>query len=173
MKCSTSRSDKFFPSSSVAPVVNVLEDSKDWDDGYLNPSGLVVDGNVLVAEELSSGSGDVYPSPSDTSEMQIHGLANELDWDVLSPNEVDYICEHNDYNCNDSSSVCFDLGDIFETCDSELESGYSSTGSSVTDSSLCSEIKVRSFKNQFNSDFLAVKKRLSNSIRTIGSVFVV
>ena len=173
VKCTTSKSDKFFPSSSVAPVVNVLEDSKDWDDRYLNPSGLVVDGSVLVAEELSSGSGDVYPSPSDTSEIQIHGLANELDWDVLSHDGVDYICEPNDNNCKDSSSVCFDLCDIFETCDSELESGYSSTGSLVTDSNLCSEIKVRSFKNQFNSDFLAVEKRLNDSIRTIGSVFVV
>ena len=176
VKGSYSRSGKVSSALSVAPVENLLEGSTDWNYGYLNPSGLVVEENLSVCKELSSSSSDIPVILSDTSEMQIHGLANDLDWDVLSTDGIVDVFEHDTPDKNDCSSSCFNEINLksegLETSQ-EIESGYSSTGSSVTGSSLCLEPEVRSFEHQFNSDVLMVKERLSNSIRTIGSVFVV
>ena len=172
---SYSKSSKVSSSLSVAPVENLLEGSTDWNYGYLNPSGLVVEENPSVSKELSSSSSDIPPILSDTSEMQIHGLANDLDWDVLSTDGIGDVFEHDTPDKNDCSSSYFNEINLksegLETS-RESESGYLSTGSSVTGSSLCLEPKVRSFENQFNSDFLVVKEHLSKNIKTIGSVFV-
>ena len=113
------------------------------------------------------------PSSSNSPNTDVRITNGVLDWDMESTDCVDYVGVPNDAKCNNSLSVSFDLGDLFETIPFDFDSGYSGTESLVTDSSLCLEPKARSFKNQFNSDFLAVKERLSNSIRTISSVFVV